>query len=423
MKLEKSSILDLFQANLNFSTSLLTTNLEESDQIEFKQSLHTVSNTVDKKYIKPITAFANNKGGFLIYGINPDRELVGIKDDQENLDNSYFSTTTRLGIDGTLEFSFFTQRYLNKIIGFLIIQEAKSKPIIAKVDTGEIKMGDIFYRYPAQSTRITASDLRSIINEEITLKTQRIVETFQKIVEVGNENIALINTKTGEIQSSEQSLKLFLNESILNKLNLIKRGEFVTEKGAPAYIIKGEIDVESNSNYIEKSVPVNITDSEILRVFFKKDCQYPEIYIKKILSSNTIYHPIHYFTKLLGKSTLQSIQYIQNLNFLEIKPTTKNKLLERLQPYDYNTSGVLFPNCSITLNNGNSLEDCISKILIEKGTKQKFDEMKISRTIIFNTLFAQIELPTEFYEVNTQRCVEAFGHLTKDIVMSNITLQ
>ncbi|OJV14275.1 MAG: hypothetical protein BGO21_16140 [Dyadobacter sp. 50-39] len=412
--LDKKAILELFANNLNYNTSTLTTNLEESDQIEFKQSLQTHSQTIDKQYMKPISAFANNRGGVLIFGVSPEKELKGIKDSQENLDNSWFSSAVRQNLDGAVDFTFFTHRYLGAVIGFLIIEEAKTKPIIVKSDAGEIKVGDIYFRYPAQSAKINAGDLRHLIMEEITMKTQRLLSTFQAIVSIGEENISLINTNTGEIQSTGQNVKLFLDESILGKLNLIRRGEFVSEDGAPAYIVKGEIEVNTPS-YVEKQVPVHISDLEVIRAYLMEECSYPDAFVKRILVTNTFYQPIHFFTELLGKTSPEAIDYIHSIEGFEIKPTTKSKLIERLGNYTYTISGVLYPDCEETIRKKN-LETAINESIAKHNAVLKRDKMKICRTILFNTLSQKIAIPSDVYEKHTQRCVEAFGHLSKEQV-------
>jgi hypothetical protein len=418
MILINSHILQLFEDNLNLQTQQLTTKLEESDQIEFKQSLQTKSDTIDKQYIKPISGLANNKGGVIIFGISPNKELIGIKESQENLDNRYFSTTIRENIDGSIEYAFFTKAYLGKIIGFLIVQEARSKPVITKTDSSELKVGEIYFRYPAQTARISASNLRDIISNEIISKTQELIETLKIISTLGSENIAMINTQTGEIQSNGQSLKLYLNESILSKLNLIKQGQLVSENGAPAYIIKGEINVDANS-YNEKQIPLNLNDNEILRTFLSRNCKYPEAYIQFILTSYTLYQPIHYFTTLLGKNSQEAIEYINSLKITSIKSNTRLKIVERLKIYTYKTTGVLHSDCNEVLDEGMTLERIIKKVIKNKSNIYKNDHMKICRSIIYNTLERGISISPDIYKSHTQRCVEAFGHLTKECVIQN----
>ena len=62
----------------------------ESNTVEFKQSFN-VGNTV--AYAKTMAAFANNRGGYLVFGVkdNP-REVVGIKANNfENLNQEKFT--------------------------------------------------------------------------------------------------------------------------------------------------------------------------------------------------------------------------------------------------------------------------------------------------------------------------------------------
>lgn len=123
----KLEMLTLFKASVDVEKPKLVTGLEESTFLEFKKSLHTNGETIDKAYLSSIAGFANNEGGTIIFGIDPDtHELSGIKDKYENLDNRYISTTVRHGLDGNIDYVFYTNRYVGILIGFLTISKAIS---------------------------------------------------------------------------------------------------------------------------------------------------------------------------------------------------------------------------------------------------------------------------------------------------------
>jgi predicted HTH transcriptional regulator len=120
----KSSMLASFKASVDVEKPKLVTGLEENSTIEFKKSLHTNGETIDKAYLSSIAGFANNEGGTIIFGIDPDtQELTGIKEKYENLDNRYVSTTVRNGLDGNINYLFYTNRYVGLLIGFFDYNE------------------------------------------------------------------------------------------------------------------------------------------------------------------------------------------------------------------------------------------------------------------------------------------------------------
>ena len=58
----------------------------ESSQLEFKEQFNWLSKD---KYAKSMVAFANNKGGYIVFGIKDQpRELVGLQ--SNNLSSGYF---------------------------------------------------------------------------------------------------------------------------------------------------------------------------------------------------------------------------------------------------------------------------------------------------------------------------------------------
>lgn len=421
MNLEREMLLKEFTKSIDVSKAILSTELEESDCIEFKKSLHVVSETIDKAYLSTIAAFANNKGGVIIFGIDPvTKELVGIKEEFENLDNRYFSSTIRISLDGSLEYAFFTHRYLQKLIGFLTVREATTKPIICKVDAKDIKLGDIYFRYPAQTARIGAGELRKLIFEEINQKAQNLVQSFQSIIDAGVENIAILNTQTGEIQSGVQDLKLVLNENILNKLNLIRKGEIVSEKGAPAYIIKGEIEVE-NTTYVEvnKPVPYIISEAEVLQAFLNGECDYPEVMIKQILCFHRKYNPIHFFVKSAGMTSEEGIEFIQNIEDSSVTDLTRNRIIERLGDYKYDKMGKLNIGITELIDDKFSIEENVNQLKQKYTSLIRNNEIQAQRKLFYNTMLQLIPISKETYAQCIQRAIESIFHIDKNLIIAN----
>jgi predicted HTH transcriptional regulator len=121
--------------------------VRESSTIEFKENFNF---SCMAEYSKIMASFANNSGGYLIFGIkdNP-RKLTGINLDKFNEINQekitsflleYFNPEIRWDI-GLVE-------YNGVYIGYIYTYEAESKPIICKKNKDNIiKTGEIYYRY------------------------------------------------------------------------------------------------------------------------------------------------------------------------------------------------------------------------------------------------------------------------------------
>ena len=56
----------------------------ESDKYEFKQSINV---KIFSKYVETICGFANTNGGYLIFGIGDNLDVIGLKIKQKELDS------------------------------------------------------------------------------------------------------------------------------------------------------------------------------------------------------------------------------------------------------------------------------------------------------------------------------------------------
>jgi hypothetical protein len=326
------SILSHFVNSLVAKTGKVYFELGESEKIEYKQSLQVVGESVNKSYLKTICGFANNRGGVMVFGVAPEKlELVGIQDKYENLDNRFFSSTLADNVDGSFDHSFFTSRIEGLLIGFLVIKEAKSKPVILKSNfdnSGEKgTAGDIYFRYPGRTSRISFADLRTLISNEVRIKINKILNRVEYIAAQGTENIALLNTQTGELNTEAESARFILSKEILNEINFIDEGRIVQTEGAPAYVIKGIVEV-ANEKIVEKKVILH--SSDIFTSFFSQKCEEPLEYIKELLYKDSPYYPLFYFIKSANLTIDKAIEYINTQVEHDIKSTTKNKIINRL---------------------------------------------------------------------------------------------
>ena len=136
----------------------------ESTRLEFKESFSRAGRA---KYAKTLAAFANNSGGFIVFGVTDSpRELVGV--DGERFDafaSESFSGYLNATFAPELEWEAFTTRVGDVLLGVLHVAKAKARPVVAlRNDADVIRESDIFYRYRARSERIRyAGEVRSLL--------------------------------------------------------------------------------------------------------------------------------------------------------------------------------------------------------------------------------------------------------------------
>lgn len=57
--------------------------IAETTEVEFKVSLEAEK---PKNWLKTVSAYANGNGGIIYFGINDNREVIGVKDVQETIE-------------------------------------------------------------------------------------------------------------------------------------------------------------------------------------------------------------------------------------------------------------------------------------------------------------------------------------------------
>ncbi|MBX2897929.1 MAG: ATP-binding protein [Cyclobacteriaceae bacterium] len=406
-----------FKDSLRRTKTGVFTNWTEDDRTEFKKSLQLSGESISKSYLKTICGFANNKGGRIVYGIDPDNsQLLGIKETFENLDNKYFSTGIKDGIDGSIDFKFFTKRYGAILIGVLEVKQAESKPVILKTNfdnDGEKGIaGEIYFRYNALTTKIQAPDLRALIDGEINKGTKKVLNQINKVIEAG-PNTAILNTTTGEIDTNGTT-KIIIDPETLKNLNLIREGSFDEKEGAPAYVIKGQLEIESTTKtIIEKTIQKAIHSNDLYDSFIKQECSLPEAHFKEIVFQSSHYYPCYFFISKWGKDRKSAIQYLESLKDPELKNSTRKDLIKRLEG-----KIAIKPLGSIIRKITESDFDNVITIKPKYGLKGRVDKT-IIRSISFNSLNKLKPLPTQIIKDYLKETIEAFSFLDKDFVLTN----
>lgn len=210
----------------------------ESSSIEFKESFNW-SNKY--KYAKTMVAFANNHGGFIVFGVadNP-RVAIGISNDRfENIDEE----TITAYLNGLFSPELVWEKQAIMVdgltFGLIYTKEAQKKPVIAKSNADGINESDIFYRYNGRSERIKYPELRMIIDREREKEKTLWMNHMQKISKIGLNNLATIDLDKGLISGEHNNI--YLDEGLLSQIQFIKEGEFNEVQGSPTLKLIGEV--------------------------------------------------------------------------------------------------------------------------------------------------------------------------------------
>lgn len=229
----------------------------ESQYLEFKESFN-FAGLAD--YYRDFAAFANNKGGYLIFGVKdrPKRELIGLSDkaieqfdklDPEKVSGHLLDIFSRDVIWQHEIFKF------NKLtFGVFHIQEAAVKPILCKKDEGKdqiLKNGEIYFRYGGRTQKIQFAELESIINNRIKQNNSQWMDLIQKIGKSGPQNAAILDTERGLIEKNDSQI-LVVDEDLVKNIQWIREGEFSEKKGERTLKLVGSVHPIDHVEVVKK---------------------------------------------------------------------------------------------------------------------------------------------------------------------------
>ena len=310
----------------------------EDKNHEFKES-YSAGNMAT--YLKTMAAFANNDGGYIVFGIKDSpRILQGLNDKAlqhfnelpverlTQLLNEYFSPS--------IEWVTCVYQFRGKSYGIIYVYELKNKPTICKktrdVQNSKyaLKEADIYYRHSGKSERIRYSELNQIIEEKRKNEEKQWLQFLLKAAKVGVDNASILDLNTGTIQ--EGGGTIIIDENILQRLRFIKEGQFVERDGAPTLRLMGDVQtIESGKVVVgpERKVVRAIEQTDIVECFLRGEkVDNPIDYIKRICSSSTGRLPVFYYIQLAGITLVEAIKAVQATT---ARGQAKKTLLKRLQ--------------------------------------------------------------------------------------------
>lgn len=249
----------------------------ESITVEYKESFNK-SNIA--KYAKTMAAFANNQGGYIIFGVkDKPRKVIGLKNDHfENLNQEQFTeainTLFAPAMDwccGTLEIPSSDQTLPSNSlkIGWIYTKEMDHKPVIAqKVNDGEkINNGDVFYRYRARTEKIKFAEMQRIIEQRERAVRDNILKIIELVRKSDTVNLGIVNYANGKMSTPygvDIAFDRKLVTQVLKKAKFIKEGSFHETQGTPVIKVTGNID-------LVEEVPVPEGEPDVTHPYIQKE--------------------------------------------------------------------------------------------------------------------------------------------------------
>lgn len=330
----------------------------EGSTIEFKESY---SHSGMAQYFKTIAAFANNSGGYIIFGVgDKPRRLLGLRDHNlalfEELKVEEFTKNLMDYFSPEIKWDHCTFEFKEMSFGVIYTYPLRKKPCICKKvyesqnPKYTLREGDVYYRYGGRSERIHYEELSAIIDAARKAEEQQWIEFAKKAAKIGIENACLLDLDTGIV--SGKGGTLIIDEALLSKMSFIKEGEFVEIKGSPTLRLIGDIQEISTGKIVVKEttkrVVKAIETSDIVSAFLQgTQLEEPLEYLKTLCSATSANYPMYFLIAQAKETVDNAVRIIEDTTS---RGTTKQHLLERLK-------GKVVQNTSVpTLNTPASLK-------------------------------------------------------------------
>lgn len=311
----------------------------EGTTIEFKESYNHGNMA---QYFKAMAAFANNQGGYILFGIgDKPRRLIGLKDKSlsqfEELKVEDFTKALLDYFSPEIKWEHCTFEFHDMSFGVIYVYPLMRKPCICKKHYDaqnakySLKEGDIYYRYGGRSERIRYAELASIIDEARRYEERQWLNFAKKAVRIGVSNAALLDLKSGNLSGATGSV--VIDSELLQKLAFIQEGKFVETGGTPTLRLIGDITEISTGKVVvtetARKVVRAIEPSDIVQAFLEnKPVDEPIEYIKRICSATSANYPVYFFMRQASMTASDALSVVKQTTS---RGVAKDKLIERLE--------------------------------------------------------------------------------------------
>lgn len=258
----------------------------ERNNLEYKETFGLSSWA---KYAKTMSAFANNQGGYILFGIKDSpREVKGVNSAFNDFKQEKFTESLNSLFSPEIIWECGTVDVNGVSIGFIYTEEAFVKPVIAlrSESSEKIASGDVFYRYRGRSEKIKYPEMNRIIEERAKKERDQILKLMETIRKSDTTNLGIVNYNNGRFSTpygTDIAVDKKLVMQVLRKAKYIKKGSFDETEGIPVLKVTGNID-------LAEEVPVPDIEPDVQYPYIQK-----QIAEKLKITSQQLYALISHF--------------------------------------------------------------------------------------------------------------------------------
>lgn len=284
------------------------------------------------KALRTIAGFANNRGGYLFFGVRDmphDFVVCGLADNRfTTTDQNAFSQTIRSVLEPTPRFRIANIKLDDFSVGIIHVEPHSAKPVIASKGEGEVAEGAIYYRYPGETRPICYPDLRAILDERDQQSRAAIIPMVERLIELGPNRAMVANLAEGQLEG--QGRPILIESQSLERIKFIREGEFDEVQGAPTLRVVGDAHALPAEVLMPvRTVREEITVDAILRNFLTRNpVEQPLAYFGQVSHEQGWILPVFFYLHLAGASRKNAIEALKSSK--HAKPKTRHELTRLL---------------------------------------------------------------------------------------------
>ena len=232
----------------------------ESQILEFKRSFNFGALA---EYYRDFAAFANNRGGYILFGVEDSpRRPTGLSGSAlerfSSIDPRRITEPLLSLFAPVIEWEAEVVEVGNKSFGVVRVDESSQKPVVAKKNQGDVKDGEIYYRYRGQTRKIRHEELSRIIAERIEKANKDWRSVLKEIGRIGASHVAVLDTTRAVARHGDTPV-LAVDDALGARLGM-PHGQYVEREGSEPLVDSGQRD-SRGANKVILTIPEELTEA------------------------------------------------------------------------------------------------------------------------------------------------------------------
>ena len=171
----------------------------ENSRLEYKETFNWNNRA---RYARTMAAFANNVGGFVVFGVKDSpQDLVGLRSEGfDRIDAAKVAGYLNSTFAPELAWEMFALEVGGVRLGVIAVEPASTKPVVCvKGDGKSLQEAEIYYRYRGRSERIRYPELERLITDRVRRDREAFMKHLRRIDQLGPENVSVLDLAGGVV--------------------------------------------------------------------------------------------------------------------------------------------------------------------------------------------------------------------------------